>query len=267
MKTQKELSAEAVGIDPRTNDNELLMRGNQVTRRDDTADIVSIGLQDIDSAIMYYFNEVIKPRANVYGENIAVPVVYGTPERWQAVKKEGSYRDKDGKRQIPIIIFKRNSVEKVRNITSKVDANYPHNFYITGQAYTSRNQYDRFNLMNKTVVPQKSYTLTVVPDYVKLRYSCIILTDYVTQMNPIVEAINFASDAYWGDPERFKFQAFVNSINTEIQSPQGSDRTVRSTFDIDLRGYIIPAGVMSNPYINLKRFNKTHTRISVSEQV
>ena len=36
-------------------------RGNLTTRKDDTVKDVSIGLQDHDEAIMYYFNNVIKP--------------------------------------------------------------------------------------------------------------------------------------------------------------------------------------------------------------
>ena len=44
-------------------------------------------------------------------------------------------------------------------------------------------------------------------DYVTLTYSCIIQTYYVEQLNKIIEAINYASDSYWGNPERFKFKA------------------------------------------------------------
>ena len=36
-------------------------RGYDTTRRDDKVKPISIGLMDIDAAVMYYFNEVIKP--------------------------------------------------------------------------------------------------------------------------------------------------------------------------------------------------------------
>jgi hypothetical protein len=60
------------------------------------------------------------------------------------------------------------------------------------------------------------------------------------QMNKIVEAINYASDSYWGDPSRFKFKAAIDSINTVTELSTDQDRVVRSTFQIKLNGYIIP---------------------------
>jgi hypothetical protein len=31
-------------------------------------------------------------------------------------------------------------------------------------------------------------------------------------MNKLIEAINYASDSYWGDPESFKFKASIDSF-------------------------------------------------------
>jgi hypothetical protein len=59
-------------------------------------------------------------------------------------------------------------------------------------------------------------------------------------MNKIIEAINYASDAYWGEPERFKFRARINSFATIVEVNDGSERAVKSTFEINLRGYLIP---------------------------
>ena len=36
-------------------------RGSETNQRKDTTQNVSVGLMDVDAAIMYYFNEVIKP--------------------------------------------------------------------------------------------------------------------------------------------------------------------------------------------------------------
>ena len=46
--------------------------------------------------------------------------------------------------------------------------------------------------------PQRKIHAVVIPDYVTISYKCIIMTYYVEQMNKIVEAINYASEAYWG---------------------------------------------------------------------
>lgn len=273
METQEQMSQKAIGRSyvpgqgmPRRADRQRA-RENQVSRKDDKAENLKVGIHDIDSAIMYYFKEVIRPRATVGSEEIEVPVIYANPERWQAVQKDGIYRDKEGKRQIPVIIVKRDSLERNKQITSKLDANRPHNFYVTGVTYSARNQYSRFNLLNGRV-PERTYVYSVVPDYVKISYSCLVLTDYVTQMNPIVEAINFASNSYWGDENRFKFQSFIDSFKTDILAPNDDDRLVRTSFTINLNGYILPDTVNANPYVNLKRSGITHTKVStVVEEV
>ena len=61
------------------------------------------------------------------------------------------------------------------------------------------------------------------------------------QLNKIIEACEYASDAYWGNPERFKFRAFIDSFTTQTNLTAGKDRlVVKVTFNIRLRGYIIP---------------------------
>ena len=80
----------------------------------------------------------------------------------------------------------------------------------------------------------------VVPDYVTLNYDCIISTYYVEQMNGIIEAINYASDSYWGNPERFQFRARIDSVATNVELPTGQERVVKSTFSIKMYGYIVP---------------------------
>jgi len=60
------------------------------------------------------------------------------------------------------------------------------------------------------------------------------------QMNKVIEAINYASDSYWGDPNRFKFKASIDTFNSVTELSTDQDRIVRSTFNIKLNGYIIP---------------------------
>ena len=100
---------------PKPDNRASLNRGRITTRKDDTVQDVSIGLQDHDEAIMYYFNNVIKPSVIINGNRTPVPIIYGAPERWKSVQKDGFYRDKEGKIQVPLIMFKRDSVEKQRD--------------------------------------------------------------------------------------------------------------------------------------------------------
>tara|TARA_B110000977_G_scaffold151697_1_gene192559 strand:- start:3207 stop:4220 length:1014 start_codon:yes stop_codon:yes gene_type:complete len=214
-------------------------RGEITRRDDDDINDMSIGLQDHDEAIMYYFNNVIKPSVVTNGDRVKVPLVYGSPERWKGVQKDGYYRDKEGKIQTPIIMFKRDSIEKRRDLGNKMDANNPQLYYVFQSAYNKRNQYDNFSALQNRV-PNKEFHAVVVPDFVKLKYSFIIWTDYVAQMNKITEAINYASDSYWGDPERFKFNAKIDTFNNSVEVAQGTNRMIKTTFGLDLQGYIIP---------------------------
>ena len=111
---------------PNPDNRPNINRGRITSRKDDKVKDISIGLQDHDEAIMYYFNNVIKPSVIVQGNRTNVPVIYGAPERWKGVQKDGYFRDKEGKLQVPLIMFKRDSVEKRRDLGNKMDANNPH---------------------------------------------------------------------------------------------------------------------------------------------
>jgi len=214
-------------------------RGTTTTQKEDKTRDLKIGLEDHDEAIYYYFNNVIKPSVVTNGERIQVPIVYGSPERWKSVQKDGYYRDKNGKLQTPLIMYKRDSVAKRRDLGNKLDANNPQLYVTFQEQYTRRNQYDSFTAITNRI-PQKEFHAVVVPDYVHIKYSCIIWTDFVAQMNGLIEAINYASDSYWGDPERFKFMAKIDTFSNKTELAKGTQRSVKTDFGLDMQGYIIP---------------------------
>ena len=158
------------GIAPsnRQPQKDVINRGEITKREDDKINDISIGLQDHDEAIMYYFNNVIKPSVVTNGDRVDVPLVYGSPERWKGVQQDGYFRDKEGKIQTPLIMFKRDSVEKRRDLGNKMDANNPQLYYVFQSAYNKRNQYDNFSVLQGRV-PNKEFHAVVVPDFVKLK--------------------------------------------------------------------------------------------------
>ena len=231
-------------------------RANVTRRDDDTTNDVAIGLQDHDEAIAYYFDKVIQPSIVKNGQRVSVPLVYGSPERWKSVQRDGYYRDKEGKIQVPLIMFKRDSVEKRRDLGNKLDGNNPQLFYTFQEKYTKRNQYDNFSVLQGRT-PQRELHAVVVPDYVILNYSFTIWTSFVADMNKIVEAINYSSDSYWGDFERFKFNARIDTFENRIEFSQGDSRVVKTDFGLKLQGYIIPEAM--NAFISkhpAKTFSK-----------
>jgi len=229
-------------------------RSTKMSFKGDTTKPFSIGIKDLDESIMYYFNNVIRPYVVQNGERIAVPIIYGSPERWKSIQKDAYYRDKKGAIMMPIIMFKRNSIEKNRSLSRKLDANSPNLYTFWQKSYNNKNFYSNFGLLNNRV-PTKQFIANVVPDYVNLTYTCIAQTYYVEQLNKIIEAINYASDSYWGDPERFKFRASIDNFTTVTELQQSQERLVRGTFDIKLYGYIVP-DVVQKDMDSVKKFNE-----------
>jgi len=217
-------------------------RGRITSRKDDNVKDVSIGIQDHDEAIMYYFKEVIKPSVIINGNRTNVPIIYGAPERWKSVQKDGYYRDKEGKIQVPLIMFKRDSIEKRRDLGNKLDGNNPQLYYSFQEKYTKRNQYDNFSVLQNRI-PQKEFHAIVVPDFVRLNYTCTIWCDYIAQMNKLIEMINFTSDSYWGDAEKYKFNAKIDTFSNTTELSQGDNRIVKTDFGLILQGYLVPDSI------------------------
>ena len=237
-------------------------RATKISWKGDNTKPFSIGFKDIDEAVLYYLQNVIKPFVIQNGERIEVPVIYGSPERWKSVQKDGYYKDKNGAIMLPLMVFKRDNIENIRNISNKLDANQPNNFEVFEKKYTSRNAYDSFNVLND-IKPQKEYYAVIMPDYVKITYSCIISTYYIEQLNKIVEAVNYASDAYWGDPERYKFRVRIDNINTPTELVTNSLRSVKANFNMILTGQIVPDLIQKDTSAINKFFNKTKTIFSL----
>ena len=251
-KTQKELSidqqrptSERYGnpnIPLNSNESETgiaFNRSEKLSWKDDNTKPFAIGLQDLDEAVFYYFENVIKPFVYQNGERREVPIIYGSPERWKSFQRDGYYRDKSGAIMMPIIVIKRNTITKDRTVYNKLDANSPNLYGTFQRAYNPKNFYSNFAAINNKI-PAKQLYAVAVPDFVNIEYSVIVQTYYMEQLNKIIEACEYASDAYWGNPERFKFRAFIDSFTTATELTKGKDRLVKGTFNVRLRGYIIP---------------------------
>jgi hypothetical protein len=199
----------------------------------------SIGIKDHTEAIQYYFDEVLKLEVYQNNGKVLVPVIYGTPEKWKSIQKDGYYRDNAAQIMPPLIMYKKASVVQNRTLGNKLDGNEANNVQLFEKAYTRRNVYDNFHILQNQK-PQKEYVVVVTPDYVTISYTCAIWTNFVEQMDKLTEALNFASNSYWGDPSRFQFLAKIETFNDVQTFDQGEDRLVRTDFQLTLNGYLIP---------------------------
>jgi hypothetical protein len=217
-------------------------RGEDTSLKGEEIKNISVGIEDIDTAVLYYFNAVIMPYVINDGTKYDVPVIFADQEKWKSAQRDGYYRDKEGRMLFPVITLRRDNLEKNRTIANKLDGNVVNVYNVYQKKYTRKNQYDNFSVLtNRT--PVKEFYNIVIPDYYTITYSCGIFVSYIEDMNKIIEAIGFRSDSYWGEPGKFLFKAKVDSFPITAQIGDGEDRRFLSTFTITLNGYLTPNNI------------------------
>lgn len=227
------INANSLSIKPDFN------RATQLRRDTDTQQNISVTIKDVDAAIMFYFNEIIKPTVTENKEVVKVPVMYASPERWVSIQKQGFMRDKRQQLVLPAIIFRRTGIQKNENVpVSKIDANKPQNFVTFEQKYSRENRYDQFSKQIGLSPTRELYSV-VVPDYITLSYEFTIWTSLIEQMNAIVERVNYTNGSYWGEPGKMRFRSNIDSFSDASEMDAG-ERIVKTTFAVTMYGYIIP---------------------------
>jgi|TARA_R100001015_G_C4622644_1_gene180163 hypothetical protein len=244
-------------------------RAEQTRRDNDNNKDLSIGLYDIDETIKYYFDEVLKLQITDSGGNInKVPVKYASPENWKSYQTNDLRRDSRGKIQLPILTFKRDSITKNRNLGNKVDANKPiYTFVDRGRDPNQR--YDRLTMLNQRQTGAKYSRVLekiVVPDYITVNYSCVVYTEFLTQMNTIIEAISYGEGGYWGDKSKYMVRAKVDEFPSAVELAIGEDRVVKSEFSLTIEGHIIPKTIQKQIQQGSSKV-LTKTKIQLGESV
>lgn len=196
----------------------------------------SITLYDIDYAIMGYLEDVVLPTLDNNGKAQKIPVVYGNSERWVGSQKQGVFRDAGGIVQKPLLMIRRTAV-------TKNDAMPMLNRHLSYQAikkYSKNNRYDRFSILNSKTKPKYEIFKITMPDYVEISYECMVWTNFVQELNTVVEALTFASDEYWGDKQKFKFNTIVTDYNLINEVSETKERINRLECNFSVQAYLLP---------------------------
>lgn len=214
-------------------------RGTDTKSDEGNSTPVSVGLQTIDTAILKYLQTKIRPVVTQHGKQIQVPVIYGNPERWKSAQIDGAIRDKNGMIQLPIMMIRRTTIKEneINNPTNK----YQNYLFKTG--WNSRNVYDRFAVVNG-ITPSERYHQTLIPDYYDMSYEGLIWTEFMEQMNKVVENLSFESNEYWGEDNNYKFIAKLGQFEQVTDLPAKEARLVRSKFTLDIKAYILPQSAL-----------------------
>jgi hypothetical protein len=69
----------------------------------------------------------------------------------------------------PLIMYKKSNVTQNRELGNKLDGNVAHNVQLFEKAFSRRNIYDNFQILQNQK-PQKEFVVVVTPDYVTITY-------------------------------------------------------------------------------------------------
>ena len=233
------------------NRSKSIIPGNNLSKN------YAITLKDIDTAVLSHVKDVMKPRTKEANETINIPVMYGNEERWKSARKRGFVRDKQGTFILPLIMMKRTEIGKNQLSTQgfEHDLKGENIEVIRNSKWSKKNRYDRFSVLTGTQ-PQEERLITGMPDFADITYEFVLWTNFIEQMNYLVEAFVTQSNQYWGASEDYKFLCSIDTITDASEMNQDGERFVKSTFTVKTSAYLLPEetnSVVTNKVSNLKK--------------
>ena len=203
----------------------------------------SIGLKEIDTAVINHIRNIMKPVVRESNEIIKVPVMYGNEERWKSVRSRGVLRDKNGIIILPVIVIKRTSLTMNPDMPLSFDNDVRGKFISvvrSSNGWSKNNRYDRFSVLTGQK-PVEEFIKTGMPDFVICSYSIVMMTAFMEQMNDLNTIMVEHLETYWGDSTSYKFlSALSGDISNEVQMETDGERLVRNELTLEIKGYMIP---------------------------
>ena len=217
----------------------------------------SITLKDIDTSVLNHVKNVMKPRVREANETFKIPVYYGNEERWKAVRKRGVVRDKNNALILPLIMLRRTEVARndLSGQSFAHDVKNKHINVVRNARWSKDNQYDRFSVQTG-IKPAYENIVTSMPTYSDITYEFVLWTNFIEQMNPLIELFVDNSHTYWGDSEKMKFLCNIDSIADASEMDQGGERFIKSTFSVLTKAYLLPEylnSVVTNKISNMRK--------------
>ena len=203
----------------------------------------TIGLKEIDTAVINHIRNIMKPVVRESNEIIKVPVLYGNEERWKSVRSRGVLRDKNGVVLLPVIVIKRTSLSMNPDMPLSFDNDVKGKFISvirSSNGWSKNNRYDRFSVLTGQK-PVEEFIKTGMPDFVICSYSIVMMTAFMEQMNDLNTIMVEHLETYWGDSNSYRFlSALSGDISNEVQMESDGERLVRNELALEIKGYMIP---------------------------
>ena len=224
----------------------------------------SITLKDIDTSVMSYIKKVIKPTVQEANEQVKVTVMYGNEERWKAVRKRGALRDKNGSLILPLIMLKRTAVEKSDTLPGyEHDIRRKYTEIVRNSGWSKDNRYSKFATQMGDM-PVYENLVTTIPNYVNMTYEFVLWTNFIEQMNPLIETFMEHDKTYWGDKDTYRFVCSLDSVSDASEMNQDGERFIKSTFSVNTKAYLLPEETNS---IVMGKMSQVQRKLSPSKVV
>lgn len=212
--------------------------------KQDESKMLEISLLDVDSIIANYMEKHLIPEVEQNGNKVKIPLLYGNAERWKSAKKDGYLKDKLGKLQLPLVMFKRNSIEQTDSMKFLKDYRIT---YPTVKKYSQKHAYDRFSLLNPDFKRRFEAYDVRMPNYVTLTYEVVFWTGYTEHNNKIIEQFQYANEQYWGESDNYKFRVIVGNFDNQQDIGAGSERIIKTTCTLSVNAYLLPKRYDNQP--------------------
>jgi len=220
-----------------------LSRGNSaqsINPGNNLSNNYSVTLKDIDSSILSHVKNVMRPSIKESNERINIPVMYGNEERWKSVRKRGVMRDTQGALILPLVMLKRTNIEKNTNLVQgfEHDVMGNHINVVRNSGWSKTNRYDNFSVQTGKK-PVYEQLVTGMPDFVSVTYEFVVWTNFIEQMNTVIESFVEQNNKYWGNSTEYKFLCGIDSIQDASEMNQDGERFIKSTFNVLTNAYIL----------------------------
>jgi hypothetical protein len=210
-------------------------RAYQVRRDTDNQKNNTVTLLDIDTAIMRHL-ESLQLTVTDEGNQIKVPFYFSSPEKWVSIKTQGCIRDFNGKMILPVVVLQRTSSDKDKSMAMfNRYLNYP-----VMRQHSEKNRYTKFNILIGQNAPINEVYDIIMVKHMVFTYHFILWTEYIEQMNYLVEKFSFNTEDYWGELRGLRFRTKIESISHTVELQVDTDRFVKSEFDLLVNGYLLP---------------------------
>ena len=222
--------------------NDISTKREYSTRRDnDKVRKISVTIYDIDHAIKWHIQNVIRPTIEEDEDQITVPVLFSSGEKWSAAQRNGFLRDKNNMISSPLIMIRRTGMDprtdlENNNVLRGISYNTG-NKMLFEKKYTAANRYDRFSAYNK-ITPMREFYAVDFPKFVSVNYDLLIWTNGMEHLNEICEQFIYYDGKAWGDA--YKFITYTDTPSFELVNDLGADRLVRAAFSLRTQAHLIP---------------------------